>query len=153
VNDPFERLTRSHRRLEERLEDLERGAREKNVATLRDVCAFLDRQVRRHEADEEGSLFPRIAKTTNETLRVLAERLAREHRTHEALHARLERATDALERDDDATDLAGAADAITVAYRAHLREEEQTLFPLTRSELTSEELAAMAREMDERRGR
>jgi hemerythrin-like domain-containing protein len=151
--DPFERLVRCHRRLEECLDDLARAVREKDVVALRGVSSFFDRQLRRHEEDEERSLFPRLKAATDETLRSLALELEREHRAHEALHSRLERATDALERDDDVSDLGPCADAIATAYRAHLREEEDTLFPRARAELPPDLLDAIAREMEERRGR
>ncbi len=150
LRDPFERLCRSHRRLEERLDDLARAVREKNVVGLRDVCAFLDRQVRRHEEDEERSLFPRLREKDGTELVGVLER---EHREHEALAARLERAVDALDRDEVDTDLAPAADAITSAYRKHIADEETGLFPLARTKLTPEELDVMAREMEERRTR
>jgi hemerythrin-like domain-containing protein len=151
--DPFERLVRCHRRLEECLDDLARAVREKNVVALRDVSAFFDRQLRRHEVDEERSLFPRLAASENVTLRSLAARLENEHRDHEALHARLERIRRALERDDDTSDLAPCAEAIAAAYRTHIHEEEKTLFPLARAELPPVVLDAIAREMEERRGR
>lgn len=57
TEDPLHQLERSHRRLEERLDNLAAAVRGGDVVALRDVCAFFARQVLRHEQDEEQSLF------------------------------------------------------------------------------------------------
>lgn len=159
ARDPFEQLERSHRRLEERLEDLTWIAREArgaavDVDALRDVVAFFARAVRRHEEDEERSLFPRLRGVAE-----LGEPIAQleaEHREHLALHARLDPLVTTLDRTpDDARaieELAHVADALVRAYRSHVAAEEQTLFPAARAALDADALAAIAREMQERRG-
>jgi len=163
ANDPFAQLERSHRRLEERLEDLREVAREAassgraDVPALRDVADFFARAVRRHEDDEERSLFPRLAH--DDALAAIGARLAGEHREHEALHARLDRAVDAIDRAEGPSEESGAiaelvavSDALGAAYRAHVDEEERALFPAARAALDAEALDAIAREMAERRG-
>jgi hemerythrin-like domain-containing protein len=159
ARDPFAQLERSHRRLEERLEDLAWTAREAkgaaaDVDAIRDVAAFFARAVRRHEDDEEGSLFPRLR--GNAEAQALIERLTAEHREHLALHARLDTIIASLDRtpDDPAAiaDLAQVAEALAIAYRSHVDAEEQTLFPAARAALDAGELEAIAREMQERRG-
>jgi hemerythrin-like domain-containing protein len=157
--DPFEQLERSHRRLEERLEDLRWAAREArgaaaDVDALRDVAAFFARAVRRHEDDEESSLFPRLH--GNAEVAPLLERLAAEHREHVALHARLDAIIPILDRTpDDAAaiaDLGEVAEALVSAYRSHVDAEERTLFPAARAALDATALAEIAREMQARRG-
>lgn len=157
--DPFAQLERSHRRLEERLEDLTWSAREAkgaaaDVDALRDVAAFFTRAVRRHEEDEESSLFPRLR--GNADVEPLLARLTEEHREHLALHARLDAIITNLDGSpDDAAaiaELANVAEALKVAYRSHVDAEEQTLFPAARAALDAEALASIAREMQDRRG-
>lgn len=162
IRDPFEQLERSHRRLEERLDDLAaaaRAAKETGRADayqldgVREVVGFFARAVRRHEDDEEKSLFPRLA--DREPLRASIEKLAREHAEHEALHAALDRVVGVLEgAPEDATaieELDRLSRALTAAYRAHIEEEEKALFPAAREALDASAREAMAREMDERR--
>ena len=74
VHDPLAQLERSHRRLEEACDALTMAARDRDIETAGDVCAFFARQVRRHEEDEEQSLFPRLA---NAALQAVLERLSR----------------------------------------------------------------------------
>ncbi|MBX3186318.1 MAG: hemerythrin domain-containing protein [Labilithrix sp.] len=166
-HDPFAQLERSHRRLEERLSDLAdvatraraeggEGARldREAIALARDVAGFFARAVRRHEEDEESSLFPRLRERAE--LAPLLARLAEEHREHASLHARLDRALDGLDRDPpDAgalEELVATSDALAGAYRAHLDDEEKTLFPAARAALDAAALDAIAREMSDRRG-
>ena len=160
VRDPFAQLERSHRRLEERLEDLTWAAREArsaaaDVDAIRDVAAFFARAVRRHEEDEESSLFPRVRGRAE--IDPLLDRLATEHREHLALHARLDGIIEKLDvAPDEATaiaDLTEVAAALAYAYRSHIDVEERTLFPAARAALDGEALEAIAREMQERRGR
>ncbi len=158
IQDPFVQLTRSHRRLEERLEDLRwaaRGARGAavDVDAVRDVASFFSRAVRRHEEDEELSLFPRLQ--NNSTLAPLLARLALEHREHLTLQCQLDKLIETLHKTpDDETaieELAALSEALILAYRKHLDAEEGVLFPGARAVLDAEALDAMATEMSERR--
>jgi hemerythrin-like domain-containing protein len=155
TDDPLDQLERSHRRLEERLDDLAAAAQSGDVVALREVCAFFGRQVQRHEEDEERSLFPRLVANLPDEIRSLLSRLRAEHVEHENLKRRLEAATDALDRGHEAadTEIRAASDAIACAYRAHIAAEESQLFPFARAALTTSALEEMAREMDARRGR
>jgi hemerythrin-like domain-containing protein len=151
VNDPFEQLTRSHRRLEEALSALVDAARGDRLdeTTARDVAGFLARQVRRHEADEEESLFPRLA--TIAELAPILDQLRAEHAAHVALHERLERALSASELELD--EVRRVAAALEDAYRTHIDVEEAVLFPTARRTLKEPDLAAIVDEMQARRGR
>ena len=77
--DPFEMLERCHRRLEETLESLRTPTRQ----TLDEALAFIDRAVKRHETDEEQSLFPRLSRVPQ--LAGLLDRLTVQHREQTAL--------------------------------------------------------------------
>ena len=146
---------RSHRRLEERLDELQMasgGADTPAAADIaRDVAAFFARAVRRHEEDEEQSLFPRLGKVAS--LAPSLERLAREHREHEKLHAELDALAEKLAGGEDALrELGRVADALTQAYRTHIEEEENVLFPAARAALDDSGKAEIVREMQARRG-
>jgi hemerythrin-like domain-containing protein len=154
VRDPLEQLQRSHRRLEEACAALITAAAERDIETASDVCAFFARQVRRHEADEEATLFPRLRDAgANGDLREILDRLSRQHRDHEGLQERLESAVSGRFDGDLWQELTAVAALLAEAYRSHLDEEESHVFPAARTLLTSEALDAMSQEMDARRGR
>jgi len=150
--DPFHQLERCHRRTEERLDELVQASSDDSddsLEVVRGVLGFFARAVERHEADEEESLFPRLAK--NAALAPYIERLSREHVRHQELHARLESAG-ARWHEGGARELGAIADALVAAYRTHIEEEERVLFPAARASLSAEDLASMSAEMEARRG-
>ena len=152
IVDPFEQLTRSHRRLEERLAELADAAfADDPYDVVRDVVGFFSRAIRRHEADEEQSLFPRLG--TLEGLAPLMAKLAAEHREHEVLHRRLDDILAAIEEGAlPSAELREVALALSNAYRTHLEEEEKVLFPAARAVLGADAIADIAKEMEGRRG-
>jgi hemerythrin-like domain-containing protein len=130
------------------------AAAERDIETASHVCAFFARQVRRHEEDEEATLFPRlVAAGPRSELRESVERLTAQHREHESLQARLEEAVAGRTEGDVWSELATVAALLQQAYRAHLEEEESHVFPAARKVLDTDALEAMSREMDARRGR
>jgi hemerythrin-like domain-containing protein len=154
VRDPLVQLERSHRRLEEACGALAAAAADRDIETASDVCAFFARQVRRHEEDEEKSLFPRlVAAGARAELRSVLERLSNEHREHESLQARLEEAVSGRFEGDLWAELGTVAGLLAEAYRVHIEEEEKLVLPAARELLAREALEAMSTEMDARRGR
>ncbi len=155
--DAFDQLERSHRRLEERLLELEEAADAieagRDVAgaldTVRGVAAWFGRAGARHEADEEASLFPRL--TVRGVAVELCERLRREHEAQAELWAEVLRLVQAPAV--DAAALGKAARALFRSYAAHVRAEEDELFPAARAALPASDLAEMLEEMAGRRGR
>jgi hemerythrin-like domain-containing protein len=143
--DPFEMLERCHRRLEETLEMLRTPTRQ----TLDEALAFIDRAVKRHEDDEEQSLFPRLSRVPQ--LAGLLDRLTVQHRDQTAIIDELRMLMDAAQPDDAA--LAGVVARLDAAYRAHIALEERELFPAAKAALDADDLGGMASEMDARRGR
>jgi hemerythrin-like domain-containing protein len=156
--DPFVRLERSHRRLEERLDELAAAARDLSsegaVDAVRDVAGFFARAVRRHEDDEERSLFPRLAARAD--LAPVLERLAREHREHESLHRELDELVADLDEgvpvEERRDDLLALATRLATAYRTHIDDEERLLFPAARASLDAAAIDAITKEMEDRRG-
>lgn len=145
--DPFEQLERCHRRLEEACDALGPATETQDRATLEDVAAFLDRQIRRHEDDEDQSLFPRLKGKTEVTADI--ERLEKEHAHHSELREKFQAALTAL----DWPTLRTTADELIRSYRDHIALEESRVFPAARAALTPAEVAEMRTEMDARRGR
>ncbi|HZS35874.1 MAG TPA: hemerythrin domain-containing protein [Polyangia bacterium] len=152
-DDPFESLLRSHRRLEERLADLNQASVTGDVGAVFDVLGFFDRAVARHEQDEERSLFPRLGGVAE--LEGVLARLAAEHREHERLHAELRALAEPWEgRAPDEAELnrlGRIAGDLEAAYRSHIHEEEKVLFPAARAQLDAAALAAIVDEMAARR--
>jgi hypothetical protein len=66
LDQPLEHLTACHRRIEQRLDTLERVVpflrtrRDEALQAIRNAFAFLDGSGVRHTQDEEGSIFPRL---------------------------------------------------------------------------------------------
>ena len=151
IVDPFEQLTRSHRRLEERLAELADAAfADDPYDVVRDVAGFFSRAVARHEADEEESLFPRLVSVP--ALVPLMTKLGAEHREHEILHRRLGAVLRSIEEGElPSAELRDLALALSNAYRTHLEEEEKVLFPAAREALGADALGDIAREMEDRR--
>jgi hemerythrin-like domain-containing protein len=143
--DPFEMLERCHRRLEETLQSLRAPSRQ----ALDEALAFIDRALKRHEDDEEQSLFPRLQRVPQ--LAGLLDRLTVQHRDQTALVDELRALMDAAQPDDAALrDVVARLDA---AYREHIAVEERELFPAAKAALDADDLGGMASEMDARRGR
>lgn len=155
-SDPFVQLLRCHRRLEEACDALTVAAENRDPGTIADVSAFFGRQIRRHETDEESSLFPRLAAAHGASRDLLA-RLEAEHRAQEALVARLADLLERIEKnaaDDELwREMTRVVDPLVQSYRVHVEAEEQSLFPVAQQVLGAAELSAIAREMNERRGR
>jgi hemerythrin-like domain-containing protein len=132
--DPFARLERTHRRIEERLAALEAGE-----ADAADVIEWLDRSAARHHDDEERSLFPRLA--ADAAFATILAALGDEHRA-------LDAATRALAASPADPTLAARLNDL---YRAHIDREERELFPRARAALTAVVIEEIGREMIGRR--
>lgn len=150
MDDPFEQLVRSHRRLEERLRDLLDAARDDGLDAIgaREVMEFLGHQGKRHETDEEESLFPRLANVAE--LAATIDQLRSEHAKHVALETELAKVLG--DKPPNAEAARRLAIALEDAYRTHIDLEEAVLFPAARRTLSSQDLAAIFEEMRSRRG-
>jgi hemerythrin-like domain-containing protein len=159
-------LERCHRRLDEtlyRLTEIAQGAAsspatidaERLRSEVDEISAFLQRTGRRHEIDEEQSLFPRL-RIEQPALSTTLSTLSEQHREH----ARLEDSLAILARrfdggppsDVDVTALIEVATALNHAYAAHLDLEDRELLPAAR-QLAPSVLEDIASEMQARRGR
>lgn len=153
--DPIDQLVRSHRRLEETIGDLAAAAARGPGAlapALAEAAEFFDKNGRRHEEDEEESLFPRLGERERELVRELAT----EHSAHERLTKRVVELAERAGREGDAAVLAETRDVcrdLQHVYHAHIALEEGLLFPAARLSIGPDALAEMGREMQARRGR
>lgn len=152
--DPIAVLELCHRRIEERLATLARAAaaldHPETPAALAEIVRHFEMAVPRHHADEEYSLFPRLA--GNAAADALLEQLADEHRVMSAIELALRTAIAQLgEKPEVAEELTAHAAALRDAYRDHLAREERELFPMARA-LAPAELRAIGIEMRLRRG-
>jgi len=159
--DGLDMMERSHRRLEERVVELQRAAeaivRERaddaELEQVDSVLAFLEKSAARHESDEEESLFPRLRQHTE--LVSLMSDLAHEHDQHRHLVAHLRALRSGWPPGGpdagDGAALVMAVSELARAYRAHIEREERELMPLARDRLTADERAQVGLEMERRR--
>lgn len=151
--DALTMLERSHARIAEELDKLRSAATRWSrhrapdaLESARAVARFLDRAARRHEADEEDSIFPRLPASAAP----LVAALRSEHAVHSNLIDKLTADVESTSPDPDALD--DLATEIQAAYRAHIAREDSDLLPLIRA-LTPASLTAAFVEMQLRRGR
>jgi hemerythrin-like domain-containing protein len=153
--DPLVQLERCHRRLEEACQMLASAAVDHDIDAANEAFGFFGRQGKRHEGDEDVSVFPRLAARSDasaEVQRAITE-IAAEHAHHAALHERLDAILAGREEGDMWSALADVAQALSTSYAAHIAKEETVLFPAVRTLLTDDDREAIATEMEARRTR
>src|SRR5438128_4150271 len=158
-NEPLEMLCACHDRMRQQLATLERlcrhlpvnGADAEAQKAARNIMKYFDTAAPNHHADEEESLFPRLA-AANGQARSLIEALSAEHHTLDALWDHL--------RPDLAGIAAGRRSVLTPdlvrrireAYTAHIEREEGELLPLAAQYFDAATLKMIGAEMAARRG-
>jgi len=159
--DVLAKLMNSHERLREELSFFAAAAASlesdhddpEALGALRRSLDYFDRSVVRHEADEEKSLFPRLAHLpeAGAILAALAAEHASQRRIHDELQTLVPRdgtiARAAIPR------LAELSRALRESYDVHLAREEKELFPIAQRTFDEAAHTAIAQEMEERRGR
>src|SRR5215469_12168280 len=96
LDHPLEHLVACHARIEERLAILERAGEyldakpEEAQQALESVFRYFETSGVMHTADEEESVFPRLAGRLNEEEREYVAALEEQHREAEELYARLQ---------------------------------------------------------------
>lgn len=155
VRDPLVQLERCHRRIEEACQALVTAAREHDIELASDALGFFDRQGKRHEGDEESSIFPRLDAhaAASPAVKAAIGELHAEHRHHAELHGRLSEIVAGRIEGDQWTALDEVARELGRSYATHIAKEESVLFPAVRTVLTDEDRAAISAEMEARRGR
>jgi iron-sulfur cluster repair protein YtfE (RIC family) len=163
LDQPLEHLMACHRRIEERLDTLERAGRflwerrEEALEAIRNAFAFLDRNGVMHTEDEEQSVFPRLQGKLGAEQAALVQDLESDHQLAEATYAELktivEQVTAAPERNEELrSEYTSVVADLCGLYRRHIAREDTELIEIGSTVLTAAELAEIAVEMKRRRG-
>lgn len=167
-DDPIGLLGDCHRRIEHFLGVLVRlaGSEETGPLTpeharaLKTALLYFDEAAPRHSEDEEHSLFPRLRRRGDrEALELLdrIERLERDHARAEASHRVVSSLgakwlEDGVLSAEDRETLRGTLKELRGLYAAHIRVEDEEVFPAAARLLSASQLEDVGREMAARRG-
>lgn len=143
-----------HRRIEERLDTLERivahAAEQPEQAreAFASVIRFMDISGELHTADEEESVFPRLLPRLEQGEKSFIAGLEHDHTTAHRLYVELKQlgAEGAFDQR-----FAGVVSQFVALYRAHIAKEDEILTAIAREKLTPQELGQISGEMVARR--
>ena len=163
LDQPLDHLSACHRRIEQRLDTLERAApvlwerREEALQAIRNAFTFLDGNGALHTEDEEASLFPRLEPKLDAGQAAFVAELEAEHEAAHELYGALREVAARVEAaaEPDAgleAEYARVVGEFCALYRRHIQNEDSRLIELSRAVLSGEELAAIGAEMKARRG-
>lgn len=138
--DAIAMMGRCHDKLSQRADELVACAAAGDDVS--ELLAFFEKVTKRHFADEERSIFPRLDGRHAE----LVEQLTAEHRAHEALLTELHEAA------AGSGDLVGLAETWRRELTAHALAEDDELLPLLEA-LPADVVATITAEMKARRGK
>jgi hemerythrin-like domain-containing protein len=129
----------------------EHGCDKDARAAARAILQYFDSAAPNHHADEEQSIFPRLAAAVPMAARLIAT-LDGDHAALAANWRRLRLMLAAIAAGARASLSAKLVADVTAAYLAHIAREENELFPLAHETFDAATLAAISREMARRRG-
>lgn len=164
LDHPLDHLMACHRRIEERLEILERaaihldGRRDDALEAIDNCFRFLNSNGIWHTADEEESIFPRLQARLNQTDAQFLRNLEAEHREADGLYRQLKELRAALAAAVPANSEAVIEDFRKVVrhlceiYRRHIAAEDARFIGIARNGLDESQLSEISREMKTRRG-
>jgi len=149
-------LERCHRRLEETLATLAAPSRQ----AVDEALAFIDRAVKRHEDDEEASLFPRLRDVNSpEARQAMAklDALESDHVRADAAHAEMDVLglrwlQDGRLAPEKRQRMRELLNELRELYRGHIEIEDREVFPLAARVLSPDQVDQVGQEMAERRG-
>lgn len=162
-DQPFEMLEACHERVQrtlallEKLRDYLRSHACDDTArqAARDVLRYFDLAAPLHHQDEELHIFPLLLAQGTADVVAQVQQLQRDHRAMEADWAAARTPLQALVdgRNQIFSEADGQVfDRFTDRYASHIRTEEGMVYPATRPLLSAAAVAAMGREMAQRRG-
>lgn len=161
LNAPVEHLNACHRRIEERLDTLERviphlaNRTAEAMAAIHAAFRFFDASGTHHTADEEESFFPRMAAGLSPGETEFLQALHEEHQRAERLYSDLKGLVAGMSSPpsgDDVGRYSELARELCGLYRAHIRLEDERFPSIARRVLSSADLEAISGEMKQRRG-
>jgi hemerythrin-like domain-containing protein len=166
--NPIGLLSDCHRRIERFLQILltvaaqaEGGALDtEHRRALETALRYFRDAAPKHIADEEEDVFPRLRQLRSAGIPALLadmDRLEGEHKTAEAWHREVDQfgkrwLTENSLPPEDTAHLKKLLTSLSGLYRAHIRLEEDRVFPAARGELAEAELQAIGLRMAQRRG-
>ena len=163
-DDPLGMLADCHRRIERFLKVLEivchrargRALSEEEASAVSGSLEYFRSGGRRHTADEEESLFPRLRGQLSASDFKEIDGLEHEHQAADALHAEVDDlytrwlSAGTLE-EADAARLSAAIEELVRIYAGHIRLEEDVVFPRAAQVLDAGAVQAMGDEFRRRR--
>ncbi len=163
-DDPIGMLTDCHRRIESFLRvlcmvaDRARGRvlSEEETVAVSGALSYFKSGGQRHTADEEESLFPRLRKQGVDNALAEIQRLEGEHRRASELHELVEKLyldwieAGRLSADDERMLLDSTAELDRI-YKAHIKVEEELVFPQAERTLDKKSIEEMGQEFRTRR--
>lgn len=163
-DDPIGMLKDCHRRIEHFLNILcivverarGRDLNQEETAALQASLQYFRVGGKRHNADEEESLFPRLRQSAGEHDLTELGRLEEDHQTADGLHVTAETlyekwiASGTLNEDEHQR-LASATQSLKHLYNEHIHTEEQVVFPRAAQILDQETARAIGNEFRLRR--
>jgi len=167
-DQPIDLMRDCHRRIEKFLGILLRIVSETRGGALNDehqralesALRYFKNAAPWHTRDEEDSLFPRMREMNDPRVHAALARieaLESDHQNADAWHTEADRIGRRwLERSAlDASSVARLSEVLEklqATYQRHIAEEDDVIFPLAERTLSSHQIAAIGREMAERRG-
>jgi hemerythrin-like domain-containing protein len=159
-DDPLGVLSACHRRIERQLATLARlqrhlpahGCDHDARAAARGILRYFDTAAVNHHADEEGSLFPRLLLHASAAAAPLLADLAADHQRLAGEWRHLRPLLAAICAGARANLSPRQVAFLRAGYDRHIAREESELLPLAQATLDPAEIAAIGREMAQRRG-
>jgi hemerythrin-like domain-containing protein len=155
LDEPLEHLMACHRRIEERLNTLQRAAEhledrpEEARAAFESAFHFLDTSGVMHTADEEESLFPRLRPLLEPGERTYLASLEHDHTEAHRLYTELKQR---VRGTADPLLVQGVVERLVALYRSHIASEDDVLQAYALQLLRPAHLTEIAAEMKQRRG-
>ncbi|WP_321472900.1 hemerythrin domain-containing protein [uncultured Paludibaculum sp.] len=154
LDAPLDHLKACHRRIEERLDTMERAAarlethRDRALEAFESAFHFMDTSGVMHTEDEELSVFPRLRPLMEPGELSYLAGLEHEHTEAHRLYTELK---DIYSAPGDVSQIKSVVSRLATLYRAHIQSEDKTLQGYAAQHLVQEDLAAISAEMKARR--
>lgn len=154
MDTPLDHLKACHRRIEERLDTIERAAarldshRDRALEAFEGAFHFLDTSGVLHTEDEEVSLFPRLKPLLEPGERSYLAELEHDHAEAQQIYAQLK---DVYSHPDNSAQVKEVVARFVKLYRAHIKSEDATLQGYAAQHLQQDALLAISAEMKARR--
>jgi hemerythrin-like domain-containing protein len=151
INDPFDVFIKEHEEGEHYLQQLHNAATYIShngfsfdaFMKLGESIRFLDNELRAHNEREEKYLFPLLERHVGNPVRVMLE----EHRELWKLFARIKQCVEDIEEGriyaTTVKELVQASEQLYELLMNHIRKENEELFPMAKTKLTTEEFETL----------